>query len=419
MADFYQNGTVTTLHNLAQREPEDMAAELLEFSKIRSLGLILPSLFSELEGKALPDIINKIKDVKYLSEIVIGLDRADLAQYKHALSFFAQLPQHHRVLWNDGPRLQAIDAKLQALGLAPKELGKGRNVWYCMGYILASGKAESIALHDCDILTYEKELLDRLLYPVANPLFNYEFSKGFYARVAGGKINGRVSRLLVTPLIKALKKTVGHCDYLEYMDSFLYPLAGEFSFRRDVLNDIRIPSDWGLEIGVLSEMYRNYSPNRLCQVDIAATYDHKHQDLSLDNTAGGLSKMSIDISKAFIRKLAKQGETFSAEKFRTLKATYYRIALDYVETYRNDAMMNGLELDIHNEEKAVEMFAENILTAGNTFLENPMETPFIPSWNRVVSAIPDILSQLKTAVELDNQEFSQALKESTAYASAG
>lgn len=407
MADFYQNGTVTTLHNLAQRDPENMAAELLEFSKKRSLGLILPSLFSELEGKALPDIISKIKDVKYLSEIVIGLDRADLAQYKHALSFFGQLPQHHRVLWNDGPRLQAIDAKLQKLGLAPKELGKGRNVWYCMGYILASGKAESIALHDCDILTYEKELLDRLLYPVANPLFNYEFSKGFYARVAGGKINGRVSRLLVTPLIKALKKTVGHCDYLEYMDSFLYPLAGEFSFRRDVLSDIRIPSDWGLEIGVLSEMYRNYSPNRLCQVDIAATYDHKHQDLSLDSTAGGLSKMSIDISKAFIRKLATQGETFSVEKFRTLKATYYRIALDYVETYRNDAMMNGLELDIHSEEKAVEMFAENILTAGNTFLENPMETPFIPSWNRVVSAIPDILSQLKEAVELDNKEFSQ------------
>ena len=419
MADFYQNGTVTTLHNLAQRDPADMAEELLTFSKTRSLGLMLPSLFSELEGKALPDIINKIKDVKYLSEIVIGLDRADLEQYKHALSFFGQLPQHHRVLWNDGPRLKAIDAKLQALGLAPKELGKGRNVWYCMGYILASGKAESIALHDCDILTYERDLLDRLLYPVANPLFNYEFSKGFYARVADGKINGRVSRLLVTPLIKALKKTVGHCDYLEYMDSFLYPLAGEFSFRRDVLNDIRIPSDWGLEIGVLSEMYRNYSPNRICQVDIASTYDHKHQDMSLDDSTAGLSKMSIDISKAFIRKLATQGETFTTEKFRTLKATYYRIALDYVETYRNDAMMNGLKLDIHSEEKAVEMFAENILTAGSTFLEQPMQTPFIPSWNRVVSAIPDILSQLKEAVELDNEEFSAELCEGISYADAG
>jgi glucosyl-3-phosphoglycerate synthase len=70
-------------------------------------------------------------------------------------------------------------------------------------------------------------------------------------------------------------------------------------------------------------------------------------------------------------------------------------------------MMNGLKLDIHSEEKAVEMFAENILTAGSIFLEQPMETPFIPSRNRVVSAIPDILSQLKEAVELDNEEFNQ------------
>ncbi|WP_286270489.1 glycosyltransferase family protein [Thalassotalea hakodatensis] len=407
MADFYQNGTVTTLHNLGQRDQESLEQELLAFSKKRPLGLILPSLYSELEGKALPEIIDNIAQVPYLSEIVIGLDRADETQYRSALKFFGELPQHHKVLWNDGPRLRALDAKLEALGLAPKEMGKGRNVWYCMGYVLASGKSESVALHDCDILTYDRQLLARLLYPVANPLFNYEFCKGFYARVADGKVNGRVSRLLVTPLLKALKKTVGHNEYLEYMDSFLYPLAGEFSFRRDVLNDLRIPSDWGLEIGVLSEMHRNFSSNRLCQVDIAQTYDHKHQDLSLDNANAGLSKMSVDISKALIRKLATQGETFTAETIRTLKATYYRIALDYVETYRNDAVMNGLTLDIHIEEKAVEMFAMNIMTAGQTFLENPMDTPFIPSWNRVVSAMPDVLEQLKTAVELDNEEFSQ------------
>ncbi|MDO6426069.1 glycosyl transferase [Thalassotalea sp. 1_MG-2023] len=407
MADFYQNGTVTTLHNLGQRDQESLEQELLAFSKKRPLGLILPSLYSELEGKALPEIIDNIAQVPYLSEIVIGLDRADETQYRSALKFFGELPQHHKVLWNDGPRLRALDAKLEALGLAPKEMGKGRNVWYCMGYVLASGKSESVALHDCDILTYDRQLLARLLYPVANPLFNYEFCKGFYARVADGKVNGRVSRLLVTPLLKALKKTVGHNEYLEYMDSFLYPLAGEFSFRRDVLNDLRIPSDWGLEIGVLSEMHRNFSSNRLCQVDIAQTYDHKHQDLSLDNANAGLSKMSVDISKALIRKLATQGETFTAETIRTLKATYYRIALDYVETYRNDAVMNGLTLDIHTEEKAVEMFAMNIMTAGQTFLENPMDTPFIPSWNRVVSAMPDVLEQLKTAVELDNEEFSQ------------
>lgn len=405
MADFYQNGIITTLHNLTERTHEDMEQELLKFAQSRPMSLILPSLFSELEGDALPHIVSELKGVTYLNEIVIGLDRADQNQYRHALKFFETLPQHHRVLWNDGPRLKALDAELMSLGVAPREAGKGRNVWYCMGYTLASNRAESIALHDCDIVTYDRSMLARLIYPVANPLFNYEFCKGFYARVADGKMNGRVSRLLVTPLLRSFKTVLGYRDYLEYMDSFRYPLAGEFSFRRDVLKDIRIPSDWGLEIGVLSEMYRNYAHNRLCQADIAQTYDHKHQELSLNNDQGGLSKMSIDITKALFRKLATQGETFTTETIRSLKATYYRIALDFVETYYNDAMMNGLKLDVHNEEKAVEMFASNIMKAGQHFLDNPMERPFIPSWNRVVSAMPDVLERLKEAVELDHKEF--------------
>jgi len=152
-------------------------------------------------------------------------------------------------------------------------------------------------------------------------------------------------------------------------------------------------------------MHRNYSHNRLCQADIADVYDHKHQDLSLDNQNGGLSKMSIDITKAFFRKLATQGHTFTNENFRTIKATYYRIALDFVETYYNDAVMNGLTLDIHSEEEAVEMFAQNIMIAGQNFLDNPMEKPFMPSWNRVISAMPDVLERLKEAVELDRAEF--------------
>ena len=405
MGDFYQNGVITTLHNLADRPLLEIESELVGFAKKRPMALILPSLYSELEGPALPRIVEHLQNVPYLSQIVIGLDRADQAQYRKALKFFECLPQRHRILWNDGPRLQSLDHKLQAMDLAPRERGKGSNVWYCMGYVLASGQAESVALHDCDIVTYDRELLARLIYPVANPQFNYEFCKGFYARVSDGKINGRVCRLLVTPLLRALKKVLGPMDYLEYMDSFRYSLAGEFSFRRDVLNDLRIPSDWGLEIGVLSEVHRNYANNRLCQVDIADVYDHKHQDLSQGDDSGGLSRMSIDIAKALFRKLATRGVTFNTETFRSLKATYYRIALDFVETYHNDAIMNGLSLDIHQEEQAVELFAENIIKAGEVFLDRPMERPFIPSWSRVSSAMPDVMEQMLSAVEADYAEF--------------
>jgi glucosyl-3-phosphoglycerate synthase len=401
MADFYQNGIVTTLHNLRSRPVDALEQELERFAKKRPLGLILPSLYSELEAPALGHIVKELQKVSYLNQIVIGLDRADQDEYQHALQFFQRLPQNHRILWNDGPRLKALDAELESLDLAPKELGKGRNVWYCMGYVLASNRAEAVALHDCDIVTYERDLLAKLIYPVAHPMFNYEFCKGFYARVADGKINGRVSRLLVTPLLRAAQKVLGNTEYLTFMDSFRYPLAGEFSFRRDVLTDLRIPSDWGLEIGVLSEMYRNYANNRLCQAEIADHYDHKHQDLSEHDSQAGLSRMSIDISKALFRKLATQGVTLSPEIFRAIKATYYRIALDFVESYRNDAVMNGLTVDIHAEERAVELFADNIIHAGEVFLARPKQRPFIPSWNRVISAVPDVLERLYEAVELD------------------
>lgn len=404
MTDFFQNGSITTFHNLAYRPLEGIETELSGFSAQRPMSLLLPALYSEFKGEALPNIAKQLAEVPYLSEIVIGLDRADREQYRHALKYFRMLPQQPRILWNDGPRLQAIHRQLESHGLAPMEAGKGRNVWYCLGYILASGKSEVVALHDCDITTYDRQLLARLFYPVANPDFAYEFCKGFYSRVADGKINGRVCRLLVTPLLRTFKKVFGSSDYLDYMDSFRYSLAGEFSLRRDIIAELRIPSDWGLEIGVLSEMHNNHALNRLCQVDIAHNYDHKHQDLSANNDQAGLSKMSIDITKTFFRKLASQGIVFDQNTFNTIKATYLRTALSMVETYHSDAVINGLDFDVHREEQAVELFARNITKAGQSFLARPLDKPVIPSWNRVNDALPDLLAQLYRAVEDDMQE---------------
>jgi glucosyl-3-phosphoglycerate synthase len=405
MSEFSQNGVVATLHDFSNRDLKDLERDLKKFSKDRKMELILPCLYSELEGSALPNIVSEISKTNYLNHIIIGLDRANEEQAKKAWNFFKKLNCPFTILWNDGPNLLKLDKELKNYNLAPQELGKGRNVWYCLGMAIARGEARSIAFHDCDILTFDRRLLAKLFYPVVNPLFNFEFCKGYYPRVAEGKMNGRVSRLLVTPLLMAMEKTVGHNDYLDYMKAFKYPLAGEFSFRRNLMADMRIPCDWGIEIGILSEMYRNQASNRICQVDLADTYDHKHQDLSIDDQTKGLSKMSIDIIKTLIKKLATQGNSFSLETFRSIKATYYRTALDMIDIYRSDALMNGLKYDSHMEEKAVELFALNIMKAGESFFENPMDTPFIPTWSRVNSAIPNFMNRLKQKVELDNEKY--------------
>ena len=140
----------------------------------------------------------------------------------------------------------------------------------------------------------------------------------------------------------------------------------------------------------------------VCQVDIADKYDHKHQDISFSDREEGLSKMSIDIIKTLIRKLASQGVGFDKDALRALKATYYRTALDYISSYSYDARMNGIELDINIEESFVELFAENIMFGGEIVLENPVVRNLMPNWSRVRSAVPFIYEKLIDAVERDN-----------------
>ena len=374
------------------------------------MALILPCLFSELEGSALDHIVEELSQVKYLNQIIIGLDRANKAQFEYAKKYFARLPQEHKILWNDGPRMKAVHECLQKEELAPSERGKGCNVWYCMGYFLSSGSAKIVALHDCDILTYEKGLVAKLLYPLANPQFDFKFCKGYYYRQANNKLNGRVMRLLVSPLVRSLQKLFRDSSFLDYIDSFRYPLSGEFSMAADVVNNVRIPYDWGLEIGILDDVYRNYHVNKICQVDIANAYDHKHQEFSFQDPEKGLSRMSIDICKVFFRKMAANGQIFSQEIFRTIKATYYRTALNYLKRYYSDAIMNGLTLDRHSEEKAVELFAQSIIHAGDAFLQNPQLRPVIPSWNRVMSADTNMLQKICSAVEADNLDDKEALE---------
>ena len=63
MADFHQNGVISTLHNFSNRSIDDIESELRTFSKDSPIELILPSLYSELEGPALKNIVDCLKHV--------------------------------------------------------------------------------------------------------------------------------------------------------------------------------------------------------------------------------------------------------------------------------------------------------------------------------------------------------------------
>jgi glucosyl-3-phosphoglycerate synthase len=214
-------------------------------------------------------------------------------------------------------------------------------------------------------------------------------------------MHGRVTRLFLTPLVRAMESLAPGANFLRFIDSFRYALAGEFAMRTNLAGTNRIPGDWGLEVGVLAEVMRNCSPNRVCQVDLTDNYDHKHQDLSAGDPTAGLSRMACDIAKSIFRTMAGEGVVFTQDHFRCLQVLYVRTAEDTIHRYSADAMLNGLQFDRHEEERAVAAFSASLRLAAEEFVRDPLGLPLIPNWNRVVAAYPDVFDHYLQVVEQD------------------
>lgn len=408
MPDFHQTGGITTLHRLGRPDLERLESELRSYASARPIALVLPCLYAETHGPALKPIVDALEGASYLRQVVVSVSGTDRREeFNEMCALFGRVRTIHgdppTLIWTDGPRIRDLYGRLRLEGLDPGEGGKGRGVWTAYGYVLATNVARVIALHDCDVLEYGRELLARLCYPTANPNLDYEFAKGYYGRVTQ-RLYGRVTRLFMTPLLRAMKSILGPLPFLEYLDSFRYPLAGECSMTTDLARINRIPSDWGLEVGLLAEVFRNCSQKRICQVEIVQNYEHKHQDLSPDDPTRGLHRMVVDIGSSLIRTLASYGVEFSAGFLNTLTAAYVRTAQDAIARYSDDAALNGLHFDRHEEEIAVETFSRALRAAGFNFVRDPMGAPHLPNWSRVASALPDFLSELRDAVERDGGE---------------
>ncbi len=403
MSDFFQNGVITTIPRLGKRTLKEMEKELEGFSKRRKMVLLLPALYSEFETPSMKGIVKELKKVNYLYKIILGLDDANKEQFEEVKRIMSVLSTDVDVIWNDGPRMMGLKSDLKEAGFQSTDIkGKGLNVWMMLGYALTDENAYALALHDCDIVNYTREIPARLLYPIVNPTFDYEFNKGYYARVTD-KIHGRATRLFYTPLIKSLEKVFGKSSYLDYMGSFRYALSGEFAFVRSLARGIRISPTWGLEVSTLGEVYHNTSKKRICQSEIMDTYEHKHQDLGKE-AGGGVSKMTKEIAETIFRIMSQNGIIFSNSKFKSLLATYFEESRHAITQYSTISAVNGLSYNRKKEIEAVLEFTDSLGLANDDFNKNPMGVPALSAWTAVRSVLPEFEKKFKNAVLLDMRE---------------
>jgi len=397
MSDFHQSGEVTTLPRLRERPIEELEAAIRELIPKFPVALVIPLVPSEMDRPALKTILDELCEVDYLETLVLSLNRATREDYEHCQSYFARYPGRKVILWSESDAVRGFLAEMERAGLDVGSSGKGRACWLAMGLLLAEERADYFVFFDADIVNFRREMLARMVLPALDPIVDFDFVKAYYARFSD-RLHGRVTRLYVTPLLSAFRRLIGADPYIRYMASFRYPLSGEFAVQRDLASRMRLPSDWGLEIVSLFEALRHRAPVRMCQVEIAERYDHKHQDLSADDADAGLHRMARDIGTHLMRTLAAAGVVLSGGLLNSLVAAYQREAEDAVADSYAVSSINGLLFDRHDEEIALQTFGRALRTAIAEFQSDPAGPPLVPNWARVWAGVKEAGPMLLKAV---------------------
>ncbi|WP_299028763.1 glucosyl-3-phosphoglycerate synthase [uncultured Thermanaerothrix sp.] len=169
--------------------------------------------------------------------------------------------------------------------------GKGEALWKSL-YVT---KGDIILWIDTDIVNIHP----RFVYGILGPLLHFpqiQFVKGFYRRPIreGEKIQatggGRVTELTARPLINM---------FYPELSGVIQPLSGEYGGRRRALERLPFFSGYGVETGLLIDVFEHFGLSAIAQVDLQERIHH-NQPLE------ALSRMSFLILQAFIRKLEQR-----------------------------------------------------------------------------------------------------------------
>jgi hypothetical protein len=280
------------------------------------------------------------------------------------------------VLWCTAPRVERRLAEAGLDGVA----GKGRDAWLGLGLAAGGGTGagtEYVVVHDADAATYDGSTVSRLLFPLAR---GKAFAKGYYARVEDEKLYGRLCRLFYTPVVETLG-AAHSAPVLAYLDAFRYPLAGEFAVTGALARRLRVPRDWGLEVGVLGDAFDIAGFAGSAQVDLGV-HEHDHRSVS---GPGGLGEMAGSVGATLFRLLEERD---IEPDYETLPGRYRQTAGRLVEQYAADAAFNGLAYDPAGEREQVAAYATSIAP--------PTGDTRLPAW-REVELEPDEIAALSAA----------------------
>lgn len=349
---------ITTLHNITDAEPE---------VPLDRVAVVVPVMGPDLERRGIHHVLSTLAEVD--PGRVILSARGDRASVRGLARHISSSDLAATVIWCNAPRLEQTLARS---GL-DSPTGKGLDVW--LGMAIAADTHDIVVVHDADSRTYSTRDVPRLAWPIAQ---GFDFSKGYYARVERNQLFGRLVRLVWFPIMRALADH--HTDaMIDYLQSFRYPLAGEFAVHADHVPALEPYPTWGLETGMLGDMYGRAGIDGSAQVDLGM-HRHDHRPVRGED---GLLRMAREVVGTLFDILARSGIAIDPA---ALAPAYERTAREFVDRYARDAAFNELSYDRSNELDQVATYRGAIATGGTTTPRLPQLSELSIDADRIVEA---------------------------------
>ncbi|MFD1563645.1 glycosyl transferase family 2 [Haloarchaeobius amylolyticus] len=359
----YRQELIATLHAFGEGSGSGSNLARDAAAAVAETAVVVPMTAREYESPAAERVLEELEGLEPAPAAVFVPVRAAQAQIGPFRDWLTTFSLPTQVLWCNAP---GVDTLLAEAGLAG-DRGKGRDVWLALGP--AAAAADTVVVHDADARSYEGAHVHRLLAPLT---MDFDFAKGYYARVEGGRLYGRLFRLFYEPLLRALADA-HDAPIVDYLGAFRYALAGEFAATADLARRLQTPRTWGLEVGTLGDAYDLAGFDGTAQVDLGR-HEHDHRAVAGES---GLEGMSREVAAALLCVLEDHG---AIPDYETLPERYRSAGGALIDQYRADAAFNGLEYDPANERGQVAKYAESITPPGpDTRLPRWTDAPFEPA----------------------------------------
>lgn len=334
MADFVQTQNLYTLSDLCF----DEAQVDLQNYHTTTIVMVIPCSVHHLKNYLILDLLNKLKLITYLTEIVVVINGIPSAATEQVLALKA-LDARITILLESGQDTHLLS---DYLAIKSKPLsGKGFALWLGYFYILQKyEKRVLIATLDADLKNFTPALLLKLLFPLVHCAA--EFNKGYYVRYSQNKLDGRLTRLLLFPLLQAMRRQTDLTGLLDFLIEFRYPLSGEMAISSDLLRNLNLRTAWSYDLSLLTQIYEYATISSIYQTEISNNHQHQHRDSASDGDHG-LQVVAVDIIDYLCG--------LYPFDFKQLATDYLSIASRFIDQYQLLAAFNGLNFSVEAEKE--------------------------------------------------------------------